>query len=117
MVCAVTTPMTATDHFNTGVNGAASVQLPSLAADSARQNSAVPAGYKPTSVLGQFQLSAQNGRSQEAAERVLPATSPGFVGVRQLPSNDGISQPTNDSQRNLRMAGNLPISTNESSVS
>jgi hypothetical protein len=80
----------------------------------ARQNEAVPAAYRPTSVLGQFQLSAANGRSPEAAQRVLPVSAPGFVGVRQLPSNDGLSQPTNDSQRNLRMAGNLPISTNES---
>jgi hypothetical protein len=75
----------------------------SLARRSEMQNEAAPHTYQPISTLSQYKWS-NNGMSTRDGERMLPGLS-----GRQLPTSNGASQGTLETQNNLRMAGGLPL--------
>lgn len=77
--------------FGEGYNGGPHTTA-SLAADTERQNSLVPQGFTPTSVLHQIQLSPQNGKSDKDADRTL-------LGGGQLPTNNSFSSETAQAAR------------------
>jgi hypothetical protein len=101
----MTTPGTFYDHFNAGYASGRPGEPSSLTADAERWNQPHP--YAADSVLGQTTLDARNGRSEDAAQRVLPFPSSGPVDATQLPSQ-GVSPETNEAQLKLRQAGSLP---------
>jgi hypothetical protein len=95
----MTTPGSFYDHAMTGYDDGSPGETPSLAEASHLWSSAATGGYKPTSVLGQYRLSA-NGSSEKDAQRQLPDGS-------YLPTGNSTSQGTNEASTPLRLIGNI----------
>jgi len=91
-------------HFASGVANSRNEEMPSsLEEKSAVYNAQVPHAYVPRSVLAQYKPS-DNGMSSRDYGRMLPGPS-----GKMLPTTNGVSDPSNDTQTQLRMAGGLPL--------
>lgn len=84
-------------EFNAGINGDPNPGASSLEADSADQQSMVPHGFTPNSILQALRPS-MNGESATDYRRVLPG---GYV----LPSANGQAQSSYQTSNLLRMQG------------
>ena len=95
----MTTPSTFYDHAMSGAQDGRPGETPSLEETSQLWSERASGGYKPTSTLGQYRLSA-NGSSPRDAERQMPDGS-------YMPTTNGSAQASYDSDTPLRLIGNI----------
>jgi hypothetical protein len=96
------------NHLADGYNDGRPGETASLEEAGREWNDESDTGYRATSVLSQRQLSPMNGRSESAAQRVLPWQSAGPVDAAMMPSGNATSEATNEDQTAMRVSGALP---------
>jgi hypothetical protein len=101
--------MTFYDEALTGANDGRPGETPSLEATSALWSQRASASSTlPISVEQQVQLSPMNGRSEEAAGRVLPG------GGASIPALNGSSAEASQAMRSLQLIGARPLNGSQS---